>query len=73
MKVNGELYAVVALPPRKDPPHRAGNWEGTKSRSGRCGELKLFPRVEPRLLGRPSRDLVTILTELSRLPDLDDL
>jgi hypothetical protein len=44
---------------------------GTQIKSEPSGVKKdLFPlpRIEPRLLSRPGRSLVTVLTELSRLP-----
>jgi hypothetical protein len=44
--------------------------DGTQSRFWRCEEEKnllSLPEMEPRLLGRPTRNPVAIPTELSRL------
>jgi hypothetical protein len=60
MEVRGQLHAPVSLPPDK----RLG---GPQSWSGRCTEetnLFTLPGNEPRFLNPSPRSLVTILTEL---------
>jgi hypothetical protein len=69
MEVSGQLHAPGRFTPGKDPwypvDRRLG---GPQSRSRRGGEKKyILPPA-----GRPARSPVTILTELPRLPILDN-
>jgi hypothetical protein len=71
MEVSGQLHALAALPPGKEPPYPLDRrLVGPQSRCGRCGEGKnLLPLsgIESRFLDRPTRSLVAIPTEQSRL------
>jgi hypothetical protein len=68
MEVSGQLHALVALPPEKDPhsryplDRRLGRHQ---SRSGSGGEEKIFQpllRIEPPNPARPARSQSLIVT-----------
>jgi hypothetical protein len=57
---------------RAPDPHLIGGKSGPQSQSGRCEEKNLLhlPRIKFIFLSLPSRSLVVISTELSRLQNL---
>jgi hypothetical protein len=66
--MNGQLHALAALSKEKELPYtlhrRLG---GPQSQSGRFGEERNIwplPAIDPWFLGRPSRSLVAVPTEL---------
>jgi hypothetical protein len=72
MEVSGQFHVPAALHPKKQPRYPLYKMLGeSQGRSAPYGEQKILmplPRIKPQLLGRPAFGLVTILTELFRLP-----
>lgn len=73
MNVSGQFYASAVLTPQKEPPAIMEQEDGSasKSRVGCCGEEKYFfplMGLKPLFFGSPVRSIVTILSELIRLP-----
>ena len=73
LELSGQFHASAALPPGKTPPPRyllCRRLGGPQSRSGRYGQdknLSTLPGLELQFLHHPAPNLVTILTELSRI------
>jgi hypothetical protein len=67
MKVNGELLALAALPPRKEPQYLSEKrLNGPQSQSGCCGKEKRclptsYQELNP---NHTACSIITILTEL---------
>jgi len=69
MEVSVQLHAPAAFTSRKKQRHALyGSRGGTLSRSGRCGEDRIFVPARIRALDRPARNLVYTPASLSRLP-----
>jgi hypothetical protein len=69
MEVSGQFHAPAALPLGKILWYSLVRWlGGTQSRSESGGEKKKPNSRRESNPGRPARSLVTVLTELSRLP-----
>jgi len=74
MEANVQLLAPVALPPGKDPlvpTHWMGGWKSSRAGLDTMVKRKLFCLCRESNSGPPTRSLVTVLTELSRLLTLD--
>jgi hypothetical protein len=68
MEDNGQIHASAALPPVKQSPiHRERGWVGRRTAldTSETGKLQSVLKIEPRFLGRPSRNLISIRTEES--------
>lgn len=67
MDVSGELHAPVALSPKEETGYQLGRrLTGAQNQAERGDkDINLFPYRESNR-GRPSRRLITVLTEISR-------
>ena len=67
MQDNGQILASAALPPVKLPPvHRGGGRVGLRTGPEASERRKISVlEIEPRFLGRPSRNVVIIQTGIS--------
>jgi hypothetical protein len=69
MEVSGQLYALVSLLPGKEPvvKHWTGGWVGLRTNLDAVAKRRISYPCREKNPGRPAHNLVTILTELSRV------
>jgi hypothetical protein len=73
MEMYGQLHALLALSSGKQLPVRTGGWVGLRAGIDVEKNILLLSRIEPQFLGRPTRSLVAIPTELCYVLDLQNL